>query len=292
MKTIEIDETHVKKFKLLYHSNYQSIYKNKNKIWKLYRKDNIKDEWLLSELSKLSQGKIELADHIRSKEIVKPTAMLLDKHSKQYQGFEMEYQKDPSINYLLKEKSWKTQLDKTTELFLAISKGLQHSHKQDIIAPDLFSKGNLLYDTNKKSVKFLDYDGLQIQNLQAPFYCSDFELFNEFIEKYPKFYQNNSQLYTKEYDKMTLIVEYLYWCTSHNLADNLAVNQFHITVIPAILNAFGLKECRELRNYLCDLFYSTSDIPYPDEVLKRIDKEYQLVPNPIYPKASVFVKKH
>lgn len=286
MQVKEITKKEIQKFSLYHESEIHFILKNGKRIWKLYRPEI---QFLLPGLVQLEVKKVKSADDIQAEEIVKPDSILVDRNSKKYLGYEMSYSHGHSLNELFFQYDWNNQLDKITELFLAISKGIQNIHKEDIVAPDLFSKGNILYNVQRKKVKFIDYDGLQIKHMEAPAFCSDFHYIESFVIQNPHLHQ--SDLFTKRFDKLSFMIEYLFWCTSVNFAENLAANQFQPQIIPNLLRAIGLNDMEELNQYLLYLLFSKENVPYPDEIINKINREYCLAEHPLQASASVFVKK-
>ena len=164
-------------------------------------------------------------------------------------------------------------------------------NREGIILPDLANLGNVLFNPKSGKMKFIDYDGMQVQWAEtfsiSELLCQDG---NDmlFDEKYRK-----KGLFNSNIDKLSLLVLYLYHTTGVNIMSDISIflqiNQTMnldskpIDKTPPSWSLFlefferiGITGT-ELADLVYRSFDPTSTNRYPKEAIKKLTLSHKLV---------------
>lgn len=167
-------------------------------------------------------------------------------------------------------------LETISNILLKISSEVKNANKEKINFPDLGTTSNILIDPNKKDIKFIDYDGLQINNFSS--FCIS-GLINDLVEPHVsghKYYDVRNGLSNNNLDKLSLYAIFLYYTTNTFISD-FGPDKYHYIngklelKEKAFLDytlSIGIEDT-SLEEDLYDLFYS-SKIKYPNTSIKRL----------------------
>ena len=131
--------------------------------------------------------------------------MVLDENG--YRGYLMDEVVPTTFSYEADPKE-------ICNYFKTVENVMEFGHQEGIIFPDIFSHGNISYQKESHQVTFLDFDGWQIKNIPAGT-SSNLPEYNEEIRSNPRFKVNG--LYTKNFDRLLLLQQFLYALTKIDL---------------------------------------------------------------------------
>lgn len=221
MKKLVLHSTEILNQKLMLEKDLHNLYYYKNnKVIKIIRY-GIEQETILQ---KLESHKIHKVDQLNPhSSLLYPEAVVLDENG--YRGYLMDEIKPTTFSYEADPKE-------IFDYFKAVENVMEFGHQEGIIFPDIFSHGNISYQKENHQVTFLDFDGWQIKNIPAGT-SSNLPEYNEEIRSNPRFKANG--LYTKNFDRLLLLQQFLYALTKIDLfrKDNI---QDQLNQIYQILN--------------------------------------------------------
>lgn len=158
--------------------------------------------------------KLQLSNSISDSSVVTPDGMYMNKDG--LVGYTVPFVDLKSFDYYL---SGSKDLDFITDSFIAVANAVKNLHNESIILPDLASPSNILFDPETKLVKFIDYDGLQIQDL-CSFNISSVMFFGTNLFFYnSKYYNFDNNIFTSDFDKASLLALYLLYTVNTRLAE-------------------------------------------------------------------------
>ena len=158
--------------------------------------------------------KLLLSNSINNDNVVIPDSMHMRKDD--LVGYTVPFVNLKSFDYYLSNSK---DLAFITDSFIALSNGVKKLHKDSIILPDLATPSNILFDPVTKLVKFIDYDGLQIQDLcsfntsSTMFFGINLFFFNA------KYYNIDNDIFTSDFDRASLLALYLLYTVNTRLAE-------------------------------------------------------------------------
>lgn len=176
-------------------------------------------------------------------------------------------------------------------------------NREGIILPDLGNTGNVLYNPKTGKMKFIDYDGMQVQWAESfsisQLLCQD-DNDMLFDDKYRK-----NGLFNANLDKLSLLMLYVYHTTGKNIMSDinffLQMNEtMNAELAPSdkisppsrlfdeFLEQTGLTGT-ELAELIYRSFDPTSTNRYPKDAIKKLTLSHRLVENEQGNK--VFVKR-
>ena len=166
-------------------------------------------------------------------------------------------------------------------------------NREGIILPDLGNTGNVLYNPKTGKVKFIDYDGMQVQWAESfsisQLLCQD-DNDMLFDDKYRK-----NGLFNANLDKLSLLMLYVYHTTGKNIMSDinffLQMNEtMNSELSPSdkispssrlfddFLEQTGLTGT-ELAELIYRSFDPTSTNRYPKDAIKKLTLSHRLVEN-------------
>lgn len=224
----------------------------------------------------LEETKAMLIDQIDlPKQFLNPLTILYDEFG--YRGYTMEKIKiEPFFPY-------DHSLETVYEYFKQVTTTIEYGHKQGIIFPDLFSEGNINYDP----YKVIDMDGWQIKNLPT-MTSYDLKENQQVIINNLKFFDKENHLFTKEFDFLVLINQFLLVIFGINLLQTPNLEQN----IDDILNMVGLDCDPYLYRIVKDAFDFNSKIPLPNvlEIISYFESHYT-TPDNDYEYTGIYFQK-
>ena len=166
----------------------------------------------------------------------------------------VKYSTRLKIESALKELQWQNQKEKSGII--------------GIIFPDIFSHGNISYQKDNHQATFLDFDGWQINNIPAGT-SSNLPEYNEEIRSNPRFKVKG--LYTKNFDRLLLLQQFLYALTKIDLfrKDNI---QDQLNQIYQILNLEDNIAIQSVINTAFD-FQAEDNIPKIEPIIYAIERQ-------------------
>lgn len=157
------------------------------------------------------EGKILAAKPIKSSpEILVPTSAIYD-DSRNFIGYTMPMAKGVDYNKIEENLTYSQRED--LGRYGRIHNKLESIIKknQNIVFPDFCTCDNIFID-DKENIKFIDYDGLQVDKFKSLSTSTSLGDFNSYNNSK---YIDNSGLFTKELDKKSLII--LYFLSAFNI---------------------------------------------------------------------------
>lgn len=174
-------------------------------------------------------------------------------------------------------------MDFLTSSFDLLANEVKKLNKDGIILPDLANDSNVLYDPKNKIIKFIDYDGLQIENYESSNVASLMNFDNNLFFSNKKYFNRAKTLFTRNFDKASLLALYLYY-TTHSYLTDFNFNFFErvgdkwvmkdgaINLFFDFTGLLGSPLEEDIRRV-----YSNSDRnKYLNTSIKRLNKEYTL----------------
>lgn len=104
-------------------------------------------------------------------------------------------------------------LEELTDYMLKVNDIVESCHENGIVNPDMSSEGNVWFDTKSKEVFFMDYQGMQVQDISTSA-INSFIAFDPVI-KLPKYYKKS--FYSPNIDLYTMAIRYFYYATKINI---------------------------------------------------------------------------
>lgn len=203
MKKLVLHSTEILNQKLMLEKELHNLYYYKNnKVIKIIRY-GIEQETILQ---KLESHKIHKVDQLNPhSSLLYPEAVVLDENG--YRGYLMNEVVPTTFSY-------ESDLKEICNYFKTVENVMEFGHQEGIIFPDIFSHGNISYQKENNQVTFLDFDGWQIKNIPAGT-SSNLPKHNKEIRSNPRFKVNG--LYTKNFDRLLLLQQFLYALTKIDL---------------------------------------------------------------------------
>ena len=176
-------------------------------------------------------------------------------------------------------------LDMIANTIINVSKEVKTANKEGINFPDLGNASNILINTKNKDIRFIDYDGLQIDNYSS-FSISSL-ISNQVIPLTldKRLYDLKNTLVTNNMDKLSLYALFIYYTTKTYLTDfgpecydykekKLVLKE---SSLKDYINSIGLNDTL-LEEEIFKLFYSDK-INYPETSIKKLLKTHDLDKN-------------
>ena len=240
--------------------------KNREDLTSEYRYEEY--DRFMSEIS----DKLFESMHIESEDLVLPSSVSMGDDG--VCGYTVPRISGVSLHLLLSANG----LDIISNLMLELSRKVRKLHQYGIVFPDLGNADNIMYDYATDSLKFIDYDGLQIGKYST-YDVSCLMHTNEPIFENKKYSDCTTGLYTKEFDKATLHALFLYYTTYTYLAclnrrdgspDKLPIHKR----IDRYANMLGITG--SLMHENLHTIFTTKPNDFPDEAIKRLVKDHDL----------------
>ena len=108
-------------------------------------------------------------------------------------------------------------LDFITDSFSLLCNAVKEMNSEGVIFPDLANASNIFYDPKTKTIRFIDYDGLQVRD------CSSFVISalmknpDNPIFRQDKYFNRATSIFTTNFDKASLLALFLYYTTGTKL---------------------------------------------------------------------------
>lgn len=179
------------------------------------------------------------------------------------------------------------------KVFSVLSDEVRLLNREGIILPDLGNTGNVLYNPKSGKMKFIDYDGMQVQWAESfsisQLLCQD-DNDMLFDDKYRK-----NGLFNANLDKLSLLMLYVYHTTGKNIMSDinffLQMNETMNSELspsdkispPSRLFDDFLEQTGLTGTELAELIYRsfdpTSTNRYPKDAIKKLTLSHRLVEN-------------
>lgn len=179
------------------------------------------------------------------------------------------------------------------KVFSVLSDEVRLLNREGIILPDLGNTGNVLYNPKSGKMKFIDYDGMQVQWAESfsisQLLCQD-DNDMLFDDKYRK-----NGLFNANLDKLSLLMLYVYHTTGKNIMSDinffLQMNETMNSELspsdkispPSRLFDDFLEQTGLTGTELAELIYRsfdpTSTNRYPRDAIKKLTLSHRLVEN-------------
>lgn len=259
---------------------------NSSKVFKLLKRPYSNNMAVLSSYHRFRvnfNSKLALAEKLRhNQSLILPDEICVDKNN-QINGFSYEYVDLPDLTSFFNESQ---DIESITELYILIASLVEKLYSDGVIAPDLINKGNILYNPKSKAVKFIDYDGLQIDSVQSNSISKTLMYRQNPVLSQAK-YRNHHNLFTKEINTMSLLIGYLEAVTGINVASlaifqkimyyeqNGKMDEKRKQFIGEVFHNVGIFD-EEVINGYTNLFSAVEPNPAPLPIIKKISLEPSL----------------
>ncbi len=210
MKKIEIDpKLYLKRLKLISETKKSRVYSDgKGNIIKIFNPIIME---ILKSIGDDKEKKVLLAKPMDNvKEILIPNAAIYDYNDK-FLGYRMQEANGIDYNTFDLSRSYQDirDLHKFSAQHLKLEDIVKRAHKENIVIPDLCTFDNIYID-EKGNLQFIDYDGLQIGDQIASSISTS--LGDDNIYMTPKYFDEETKLFTKNLDIKSLIYAYFLLC--------------------------------------------------------------------------------
>lgn len=173
----------------------------------------------------------------------------------------------PFYEYYNKSEDGPT-LDEIVDYIVKLEKILKICHQNEIYFPDLAS-GNALYDSKRKEVFIIDYDGAQVKSLATDDISSIiYGPHSELLET-KKYFEGKR--YNKNIDIFTLVIRFFYYATKLDLGKHLKKGYS----LDKIFDSVGLDD-KNLRYLIKRVFDIDLNNEYIGESLEELNENYIL----------------
>ncbi|GEM_PF-5148234 len=259
MKKLVLHSTDILNQELMLEKDLHNLYRYKNnKVIKIIRYDIEKEKETI--LQKLESHKIHQVDQLNQHpSLLYPDAVVLDENG--YRGYLMNEVVPTTFSYEADPKE-------ICNYFKTVENVMEFGHHEGIIFPDIFSHGNISYQKENHQVTFLDFDGWQIKNIPAGT-SSNLPEYNEEIRSNPRFKVNG--LYTKNFDRLLLLQQFLYALTKIDLFQKENV-QAQLNQIYQMLNLEDDIAIQSVINNTFD-FQAEDNIPKIEPIICAIERQ-------------------
>lgn len=234
--------------------------------------------------------KISLSENIDVPDIVCPMRALYDDNGIRAYTTAKVVSGIPLIK-ILPAYCKRGELQLYSHIFTKLTERVKLINNSGIILPDLGNATNTFYEPKTDSFKFIDYDGMQIEDSKSFSYSAFLPIYKNPIFRSRKYRQKNN-LYTENLDKLSILILYLYYTTGINIMDidrntnaGYSFNRdFEEKDIPLpnmsiMIDFFDNYGIAPEMESLVNLAYNhRHDNIYPDEVIEKVAREYKLVP--------------
>ncbi len=222
-------------------------------------------------------SKLRQSSQLDVEEVVLPKAMYMD--GDRLMGYSVLYFDMISLDDFLKENH---DIETINDIFYRLGDVVKKANSQGIIMPDLGNANNILIDPKTKEIKLIDYDGLQIKGANSFSISKLMSGSDNPIFKASKYFNSFSMLFSKEFDKATLLALYLYYTTKTNVTqfgrDDFETRGCMIKLkqesLDRYLSEIGLKDSPLEEDV--NLLYMNADNHYLNTGIKRLVKDYKL----------------
>lgn len=257
MKKLVLHSTDILNQELMLEKDLHNLYRYKNnKVIKIIRY-GIEQETILQ---KLESHKIHKVDQLNPhSSLLYPEAVVLDENG--YRGYLMDEVVPTTFSYEADPKE-------ICNYFKTVENVMEFGHQEGIIFPDIFSHGNISYQKENHQVTFLDFDGWQIKNIPAGT-SSNLPEYNEEIRSNPRFKVNG--LYTKNFDRLLLLQQFLYALTKIDLFQKENI-QAQLNQIYQMLNLEDDIAIQSVINTAFD-FQAEDNIPKIEPIIYAIERQ-------------------
>lgn len=158
---------------------------------------------------------------------------------------------------------------------------VKEHNKSGINFPDLGNATNILLNPRDLTIKFIDYDGFQIDDYDSFAVAKIMNALKNPVLCSKKYYDKRNNLYTNNFDKATLLTLFLYYTTNTIITDfnsdcfEKGKGRYVIkdNILDSYLKSVGLLDSpldRDIR-----LMYDISNNKYLNTSIKRLKKEYK-----------------
>lgn len=225
--------------------------------------------------------KIQASKSINSSTIVLPNSIYMYKDIPRAYSIPKQTEMIGLNKYFNKNDDFET----IANIVIKLSEEVKNVNKEKICLPDLGNLSNTLINPKTKDIKFIDYDGLQINKYSS--FCIS-SLINDLVEPHVsgnKYYNVKTGLSNSNLDKLTLYAIFLYYTTG-TFISNFGPSKYHFENGEFVLKedafldytlSIGIEDT-SLEEDLYDLFYSDK-IKYPNTSIKRLLKTHNLENN-------------
>lgn len=157
---------------------------------------------------------------------------------------------------------------------------LELLHERKVIAPDLITSSNVLYDSSTGDVRLIDYDGLQIENIPTNAISSELFYRRNRILRNKKYSKPNG-IYNTEIDNLSLFVFYLQRLSGVNVAalpqfqgiySEEAENDITKETTEQIEELFEGIGASSIASDYISLFSSKRENPDPKKLMKKLEE--------------------
>ena len=236
--------------------------KNREDVATEYRYEEF--ERFMSEI----EDKLFESMHIDSEDLILPSSVVMDDDN--VSGYTVPRISGVSLHLLLSTNG----LEIIGDLMLELSRKVRKLHEYGIVLPDLGNSDNVMYDYATDSLRFIDYDGLQIGKYPS-YDVSCLMHSEEPIFENRKYSDCCTALFTPEFDKATLHALFLYYTTYTYMAC-LNKRDGNKEKLPIHRYAKMLGIDGSLMHENLHTIFTTDPNDFPDEAIKRLVKDYEL----------------
>ncbi len=224
-------------------------------------------------------AKLMYSTNVDLSSIIIPNAIYLDKDI--VRAYTVPKQEN-CVN-LDKFISLNNNLDTIASILIKMTKEIRLANKNNINMPDLGNSSNVLVNTKNKSIKFIDYDGMQID--KYPSFCISSLINNQVVPvtRDKRFHDIKSGMITNNTDKLSLYSLFIFYST-RTLLNEFGSSDYTFnsngklilkeSVFYNYTKMIGI-ENTELEDDLYRLFYCEK-INYPDTSIKKILKTHYI----------------
>ncbi len=179
-----------------------------------------------------------------------------------------------------------------TELFLKIDNAIQRCNKKHIIFPDLCTIENIFIKEDG-SVKFIDYDGIQIEDCITFCFSSYFGNYQKYL--IPKYYDDSSNLFNSNLDKKSLACIYFQTVLGCDLESTMRKLRWEYKAstdmaLEMIFSELNLRDY-DFAQKISNLYKNNVENEYIAEDAKRISDTYWMELKPVYQRGEIVYKK-
>ncbi len=120
-----------------------------------------------------------------------------------------------SFDYIVQKSN---DLDFITDSFSLLCNAVKEMNSEGVVFPDLANASNIFYDPKTKTIKFIDYDGLQVEDCSSFVISSLMKNPDNPIFRQDKYFNRATSIFTTNFDKASLLALFLYYTTGTKLA--------------------------------------------------------------------------
>lgn len=231
--------------------------------------------------------KLYYANYIDDESIVLPETVYFDEELKGYVVPKVTGKKELSMILEKPNISYDT-LKVKSDCLIALSEKVKMLNREGIIIPDLANVTNTFVGNSKDDFSFIDYDGLQISDASSYSMSSLLGDVCNTLLCYDKYFNRYEKLYTDNLDKFSLLLLFIYYTTNKNISSDISTSL--LTFLPdedepkpdskvfeEFFSSLGISDT-DISILIENSYNIKTDNEYPEESIKKLVKDYDLVP--------------